>query len=543
MRNTLFVVLAVGLTALASTAAGEELDLLPLGGGGRATQLASAPAGAFVDTAADRELSLSELAAELVRARVVLIGEAHTEIEQKKFHGALLEAMAGLKGELVLGMEFFLRGDQEALDAWIAGQIDDAELLRRTAWYDRGSYRFDYYRPVMEVARSHRLRVVGLNVPREIPRAVNRGGLAALSDEQRALVGEVATDGSPEHRYLISRYFGDTVAVMPSSWFDNMYAAQCLWDVVMARSILANLRPQETMVVIVGTGHVAYGLGISRRISDELAAAGRPPMAVATFCPVVAPPPPDPEDEPAGHPMGGGDKGKGAGMGKGMAAAAASPASFTRGLADFVGVFVDAGGIEAFPQLGFQLTDKEEAPTVSMVFPDSIAAAAGLAAGDRIIDVNGVRPAGRSELRTLLAATEWRQRVGFMVERDGAQQEVAMLLYPQVDLSEPATAPGWSIAPAAELDPEAGSPVAEAAEDLHPRSILVRRNGAPQWVEVRTGEALDAVHEVDGDGRVVRSLYRAPLPDGAVEVRYRRAADGVLESAVRVDRSGRELAP
>ena len=85
--------------------------------------------------------------------------------------------------------------------------------------------------------------------------------------------------------------------------------------------------------------------------------------------------------------------------------------------------------------------------------------------------------------------------------------------------------------------------MAEAAEDLHPRSILVRRNGAPQWVEVRTGEALDAVHEVDGDGRVVRSLYRAPLPDGAVEVRYRRAADGVLESAVRVDRSGRELAP
>jgi hypothetical protein len=337
-------------------------------------------------------------------------------------------------------MEFFLRTDQEALDAWLAGAIDDAEMLRRTAWYDRGSYRFEYYRPVMEVARSRGLRVVGLNVPREIPRAVNRGGLEALSDEQRALVGEVTTDGSPEHRYLIARYFGDTVAVMPPSWFENMYAAQCLWDVVMARSILANLRPDETMVVIVGTGHVAYDLGISRRIADELAAAGRPAMAVATFCPVTAPPPPDPEEDPAGHPMGGGGKGMDTG------AAMASPASFTRGLADFVGVFADAGGIEAFPQLGFQMTDKEEAPTVSMVFPDSIAAAAGLASGDRIVDLNGVRPASRSELRTLLAATEWRQRVGFLVERDGAQQEVAMLLYPKVDIGEPATAPGWSIA-------------------------------------------------------------------------------------------------
>jgi membrane-associated protease RseP (regulator of RpoE activity) len=178
-----------------------------------------------------------------------------------------------------------------------------------------------------------------------------------------------------------------------------------------------------------------------------------------------------------------------------------------------------------------------------MVWPDSIAAAAGLASGDRIVDIDGVRPAGRSELRALLAATEWRQRVSFLVERGGQQQEVAMLLYPQVDLSEPATAPGWSIATAADIDPEAGSPVVEATGEPHPRSILVRRDGVPQWVELRTGDALGAVHEVDGDGRVVRSVYRTPQADGAVEVRYRRAADGSLASSVRVDRTGRELGP
>jgi uncharacterized iron-regulated protein len=534
MKSILIVILAGTLTALASPAAGEELDLLPLGGE-LATQLGTAPAGSYVDTAANRELPLGELAAELVKARVVLIGEAHTEIEQKRFHGELLDAMAALKGELVLGMEFFLRTDQEALDAWLAGTINDAELLRRTAWYDRGSYRFEYYRPVMEVARSRGLRVVGLNVPREIPRAVNRGGLEALSDEQRAVVGEVVTSGSPEHRYLIARYFGDTVAVMPASWFENMYAAQCLWDVVMARSILADLRPDETMLVIVGTGHVAYGLGISRRIADELAAAGRPAMAVATFCPVTAPPPPDPEDDPAGHPMGG--------AGKGMGAAGAIPASFTRSLADFVGVFPDAGGVEAFPQFGFQRAEGEDAPTVSMVWPDSIAAAAGLAAGDRIVDLNGVRPPGRSELRTLLAATEWRQRAGFLVDRGGQQQEVAMLLYPKVDISEPATAPGWSTATVADVDPVAGAPIAEAAAEPHPRSILVRRDGVGQWVEVRTGDVLDVVHELDANGLVVRSVYRASQPDGAVEVRYQRAADGSLASSIRMDRTGRELGP
>ena len=534
MRSVLIVILAGTLTAMGLPAAAEELDLLPLGGGELATRFGSAASGSYVSTAEDRELELEELAAELVKARVVLIGEAHTDVEQKAFHGALLDAMAGLKPELVLGMEFFLRTDQEALDAWVAGEIDEPELLRRTAWYDRGSYRFEYYRPAMEVARSRGLRVVGLNVPREIPRAVNRGGLEALTDEQRAEVGEVATGGSSEHRYLIARYFGDTVAQMPPGWFDNMYAAQCLWDVIMARSILANLRREETMVVIVGTGHVAYGLGISRRISDELAAAGRPGLPVATFCPVIAPPPPDPDDDPAGHPMGGRSQGMGA-------VPPASPATFTRTLADFVGVFPDAGGVEAYPQLGLQLAEGEGVPTVSMVLPVSLAAAAGLASGDRILDVDGIRVANRSELRAQLAAIEWRRRLGFLIERGEQRQEVAVLLYPQVDLSEPETAPGWSIAPAADFDPEADAPVAPAVGGPRPRSVVVSRAGVPQWLEVCTGDALDEVHEVDADRRVIRSVYRTPQPDGVVEVRYLRAGDGSVVSTVGLDRTGREV--
>ena len=152
MRTLPLFILAAALTAMASAVAADELDLLPLGAGELATRFGSAAAGSYVSAVEDRELSLEELARELVKARVVLIGEAHTDIEQKRFHGALLDAMAGLKGELVLGMEFFLRSDQEALDAWVAGEIDEGELLRRTAWYDRGSYRFEYYRPVMEAA-------------------------------------------------------------------------------------------------------------------------------------------------------------------------------------------------------------------------------------------------------------------------------------------------------------------------------------------------------------------------------------------------------
>jgi uncharacterized iron-regulated protein len=530
-RNVLTAMICVGATL--SAGAG-ELDLLPIGDAQRATEIASSPVGTFYDCRDDRQLSLDELAAALVEARVVLIGEDHTNMDQKIFHAELLEAMAAHKKELILGMEFFLRSDGELLSRWQEREIGDEQFLREVGWYDRGSYRYEYYRPVMDVARDHGIPVVGLNVPREIPRTVNRSGLDGLSEDQRRVVGDVDTSGSPEHRFLIARYFGETVAMLPPGWFENMYAAQCLWDVVMARSILDNLGPGATLVVIVGSGHVAYDVGIGRRIHDELAAAGRPDMRVATLCPVFAPPA-DPEGDPHGHPMGG--------RGEGMEEAPGKPARFVRSLADYVGVFEDTGGIEAYPRLGLQLDEGDDgAPVVSMAWPDTPAAAVGFEHGDRVVEYNGTAPGDLSDLRMSLARTEWGERVEFSVERQGAPVEIGLLLYPAVDLSETVVAPGYTIEEALQADPTSASPVVvdDGAETRH-RHRLVSADTGVERVEVWSVDVLEEVHELDADRRIVRSLYRSPHTDGAVEVRYDRSADGSVTNVVRLDRNGRVI--
>jgi hypothetical protein len=393
----------------------------------------------------------------------------------------------------------------------------------------------------MEVTRSHGIPVVGLNVEREIPRAVNRGGLEGLDDDQRQEVGTVDTGGSDEHRYLISRYFGETVAMLPPGWFENMYAAQCLWDVVMARSILENLPDGSTMVVIVGSGHVAYDLGIARRIHDELAAAGRDDMAVATFCPVTAPAS-DPGGDPHGHPMGGHG---------GEMESKSKPARFVRSLADYVGAFPDRGGIEAHPRLGLRLGEGEASSAViTMVWPDTPAAAASAVAGagagfehgDRVVDVNGKAPRDLPDLRTMLARLEWGQRVGVAVGRGDEELEIAVLLYPSVEIAEQTTAPGWQIRPVAAFDP-AGATAATDAPDPPAASdrVLVSGDTGWSWVEVRTGDLLDEVHELDQAGRGKRSLYRVPRADGAVEISYYRDQNGEVIDTVRRDRAGSVL--
>ena len=78
-----------------------------------------------------------------------------------------------------------------------------------------------------------------------------------------------------------------------------------------------------------------------------------------------------------------------------------------------------------------------------------------------------------------------------------------------------------------------------AAElEEEPFAVLVSRDGRPLRLEVRRGEVVEEVHELDDAGRVLRSLYRAPRPDGAVEVRRERDDTGAITQVVRVDRRG-----
>ncbi len=513
----------------AAGAAAEDLAMLPLGDPQRAYAVASVGAGEFLDCRTGETLDLAGAAEVLSRARVVLLGEEHTSMDQKRFQARLLEALAARMPNPVLGMEFFLREDDAVLARWTRGELDGEDFLLASGWYDRGGYNWVYYAPIMEAARKLGMPVVGLNVERSIPRTVSRKGLDALSPEQRSVVGEIDVTGSPQHRYLIARYFGDTVALLPPAWFDRMYASQCLWDVVMARSILDKLPEDGTMVVLVGSGHVAFGLGIARRIHEELARRGEPDVSVATFVPVTAPAP-EPGGEPSGHPMPGDQK-----------AGAGEPALFVRSVADVVGAFPDRGGVEEVPRLGLKLEEGEDGSIlVKRAWPGSFAERAGLRKGDRIVDLAGAVPADIHRLRLALARLRWGDRLDLRVERDGATVDCVALLEPEVLTVEREAAPGWKVEAAGGFDPAGPAPVRllEQAGASTVDRRLVTRQEVPSHVEVWHGKTLREVHRLDAAGRVVRSLFRDPLADGTVEIVYRRDGEGRVVEITRLDRSG-----
>ncbi len=527
-RFSIFCCLALSALMVVPLSHGGELDVLPLGNSDRAYVLGSGHPGEIVDSATGEVITLKAMAQKLASARVVLIGEEHTHMGQKMVHAQILDALAEVQPNLVLGMEFFRRSDNEALKRWGSGEIDDDDLLREAEWYDRGTYRWGYYREIMDVARRRSIPVAGLNIPRDIPRTVNRMGLDALDADQKAMVGEVIVDNSPQHQYLIGRYFGDTVAMMPPQWFGNMYAAQCLWDTVMARSILDVLPEGGTVVVVVGSGHVAFDLGIVRRITEELAARSEAEIEVATFCPIQAPIPPADSEEPSGHPMGGDREGD-----------TEPQAVFVRSLADFVGVFQATGGVDAWPTLGLKLKEGEAGePTVSIAWPDGRAAEAGFETGDVILDFNGLEPRTLSDLRMMLAGLEWGDRADLRVQRGEETFDLAMLLVPDPVLEERQVAPGWTVEPVEALTPGSAEAVTVAEVGPEEVTVLQSKGETLRWAVTWGDGVAQELHMLDESGRVNRSRYLEPRADGATEVVFHRGEEGRLISSERLVRDG-----
>ena len=222
-----------------------------------------------------------------------------------------------------------------------------------------------------------------------------------------------------------------------------------------------------------------------------------------------------------------------------MGASAGPPAQFARSLADYVAVFTNRGGIEAFPTIGLKLkVDEDDRPVVSMVWPDTLASTVGFASGDRIVDIGGVVPKDLADFRFLLAGIEWGLRLGIRVMRDDETVEIGALLFPTVESIDRTVAPGYVVETLDAFDPASGTDAGGAVvPGDRARWSLVTDDGVPVRVEVRVDDLLEEVHELDSDGRVARSLYRIAR-DGVVAIRYERDEAGAVAATTEYDRTG-----
>ncbi|NNN04666.1 MAG: ChaN family lipoprotein [Elusimicrobia bacterium] len=217
-----------------------------------------APGRDYVLAPAGREVPRDAFYDALMSARVICVGEKHDEASQHLAQAEAVAQVAERDPVVVVGLEMVSQDQQPILDGFLSGRTSETEFA---AWWNK-TWGFDYsmYKPIFDVARARRLRMVGLNAPIGLVVAVARHGLSSLTPAERAqLPASIAESSDARYRgYVQSELVGHH---LPPDALARMIEAQSVWNETMGAKA-AELAASSRVLVLAGQGHMLWGAGI-----------------------------------------------------------------------------------------------------------------------------------------------------------------------------------------------------------------------------------------------------------------------------------------
>lgn len=319
-----------------------------------ARPVAASPAFALAHLSA-----LGDVLGALEDKRVVYIGESHDEYAHHLTQLEIIRHLHGAHPQLAIGVEFFQQPFQQALDDYVAGKLDERGMLLATEYFKRWGYDYRLYAPIVRYARDNGLPLIALNASRELVDKVRRSGFDGIDGEERAGLPEEVDRSDAAYEERLKTIFR-MHAHHGGRDFSRFLDVQLLWDESMAQRAADFLRehPQHHLVVLAGSGHLAFGSGIPQRVNRRV------PVSSAIVL----------NDWPG----------------------AIEPA-----LGDYL-LMPDARSLPKAGMMGATLEPSEHGVTVTACAPGSACEAAGLRKGDRLLSLDGVAVADVSEVRALM---------------------------------------------------------------------------------------------------------------------------------------------
>ena len=389
-------------SAPAAAAAPARIDVqqLVLGDPARRDRKAPVRLDGITDTARGEVISANEMARRMADVRVLFIGEEHTNGEFHRAQLRVIEALTAAGRKVIVGLEMFPWTLTTPLERWSRGELTEAQFLDEAKWYEYWSHHWNGYRDIFFVARDHHLKMVGIHAPRDVVRSVRAKGLDSLDAETRKRMPPTIDISSAEHRQLVQSYFDADDPLhskMSPEQAEGLYQAQVTWDSAMGwnagQALSTPADPQEIVVVLIGGGHAAYGLGAQRQLTPHFK--GR----IASLIPVTVR-----DDE-----------------GKAVPTVSAAYADFIWG--------VPWTAQPTDPVLGVSLMGKLGAEPAKIIQIDkgSTADQSGLKVGDILRELDGVKIDSSTTLQRKTNDYRWGDSAKLVYERDGKPQTVEIV--------------------------------------------------------------------------------------------------------------------
>ena len=393
-----FCVCLAVIFALAARGEDQEDKVLRLsiGKAGLKDKTTAVAPGVISSCVEGKALSFSQMIEEMSDSRFVYVGETHNSLPMHDIQLDVLRALYEQDSHLCLGLEMFPVTLQEVLNKWSLGLLTAEEFIREAEWYVTWNFNFAYYAKILEFAKANRIPVYALNVPRELITAIRMKGWEALSDEDKKTAPEPDLSNE-DHKKLIRTIFESTD--LPPQMqghglemmFEGLYRAQAAWDEVMAHYAVHNsAKDGRRMVVLAGSGHLLYNLGINWRVFEKT---GTPFKTVVCL---------EVESE------------------VGAVDVSCSLADYVWGLPEEVK--------PAYPSFGlsFKHFDGLENLVIDRDPIDGVALGQDFKKGDVVLNVDGLSFFSINELRIYLSQFTWDDKVKFRLLSEAQEKEVVL---------------------------------------------------------------------------------------------------------------------
>ena len=109
--------------------------------------------GRTFELATGRGISSEQLARRLRGARLVFLGEHHTDPRSHRFQEEILRLLVRQGRKVTVAVEMFPPSADPALEEWRNGDLPEVEFLEKAAWYETWRLPWAYYRGIFRFIR------------------------------------------------------------------------------------------------------------------------------------------------------------------------------------------------------------------------------------------------------------------------------------------------------------------------------------------------------------------------------------------------------
>jgi len=421
-------------------------DMLPIGNPTTKYDFCAVKLNKIFDTNNKNDMNVEDFINKIKKYRIIMVGETHTYEANHQVQLEIIKKLVETGQTVCLALEMFTPAQNEALNNYISGKTTEEEFLAEVDYFNTWGHNYRYYKPIFDYAREKNIKMYGVNIEHKYASKIGKGGLKSLTAEEQTKVPAIDTT-NVEHRFFFKVAMQGMDATMPASVFNKIYSAQCLWDAAMGNGAIkvAHENPESKVVLLAGSGHVVYNLGIGNIIKTR---------SNLPFTSVVCVDVPDTVKEslmmrvkksikkeeenektekqkshqaetkkPKMPPMG---------MKHGMRSP--TPHKIViRSLADFLWGIPEEKQAK-YPSFGFSVNEKEEKGfKVKRVIPETIAEEQGIKREDIILSVDGKEFEKMADLKQYLHFKNWGESIKFEILRDEEKIEIEFLIEPDED--------------------------------------------------------------------------------------------------------------